>query len=71
MLNLVNCLLAEGGCCPKGSDDLQLGVKVPKKYDFEFWWAYVQFCRQLSKKCVVSMRVLDRALWQYSKEIQR
>lgn len=40
-------------------------------YDFEFWWSYVQFCRNAATKHDVSMRVLDRALWQYSKENQK
>jgi hypothetical protein len=39
-------------------------------YDLEFWWTYVQFCRAAAAKCGVSMRTLDRALWQYSKENQ-
>ena len=47
-------------------------------YDFTFWQAYTKYCRQLAdkkpchdlaKKAGVSpMRILDRALWQYSKE---
>jgi hypothetical protein len=40
-------------------------------YDFEFWWNYVQFSREAVAKHSVSMRVLDRALWQYSKEKQK
>ena len=40
-------------------------------YDWEFWWTYVQFCRAAKAKCGVSMRALDRALWQYSKEKQK
>ncbi|MBE3100126.1 MAG: hypothetical protein IMZ44_23655 [Planctomycetes bacterium] len=45
--------------------------KPPAFYTFDFWWEYVQFCRALAKECGVSMRVLDRALWQFSKERQR
>ena len=37
-------------------------------YTFPFWWDYVQICRELASKCAVSMRTLDRALWQYSKD---
>ena len=49
-----------------------LGIdNPPTPYDFPFWWEYTQFCRQLSREVNVSMRVLDRALWQYSKENQR
>ncbi len=44
--------------------------KPPAVYNFEFWWTYTQFCRTLSKECRVSMRELDRALWQYSSEEQ-
>lgn len=44
--------------------------KAPAFYTFAFWWAYVQACRALAAKAGVSMRRLDRALWQYSKEHQ-
>jgi len=37
-------------------------------YNFDFWWTYTKFCRQLSKEAGVSMRTMDRALWQHSKE---
>ena len=39
-------------------------------YNFDYWWRFTQYCRQLAQECQVSMRVLDRALWQYSKENQ-
>jgi hypothetical protein len=45
-------------------------VDVPKKYDFKFWSAYTEACRKLSDETGVSMRTLDRALWQFSKENQ-
>ena len=45
-----------------------LGLRVPKQYDFQFWWTYTQFCRHLSLESNVTMRILDRALWQFSKE---
>ncbi len=49
-----------------------LGVYVTQvHYDFDFWWEYTQFCRQLASESGVSMRGLDRALWQYSAEKQR
>ena len=48
-----------------------LKTEVPKQYDFSFWWAYALFCRNLSKNAGVTMRTLDRALWQYSKTNQR
>ena len=47
-----------------------LGVKVPKAYDFRFWSEYTQACRDLAKQRDVSMRDLDRALWQFSKQNQ-
>lgn len=34
------------------------------------WHDYVQFCRALSVRIEMSMRDLDRGLWQYSKENQ-
>lgn len=37
--------------------------------DFNFWWRYTCFCRELAQAHGVSMRTLDRALWQYSKEL--
>jgi hypothetical protein len=46
-----------------------LGV-LPHRYDFPLWWAYTLHCRELAGEAGVSMRDLDRALWQYSKENQ-
>ena len=46
-----------------------LGIeKSPAIYDFDFWWKYFQFFRRLAAETEFSMRVLDRALWQYSDE---
>ena len=45
-----------------------LAVRAPFQYNFTFWREYVHCCRRLSKRYKVSMRTLDRALWQYSKE---
>ena len=48
-----------------------LSADVPKSgYAFPFWWSYCEATRRLARKAHVSMRVLDRALWQYSKENQ-
>ena len=47
------------------------GLEVPKQYNFSFWKLYVAFCRDIADKNRVSMRILDRALWQYSKENQK
>jgi hypothetical protein len=46
-----------------------LGLATPPTtYAFPFWWSYVTECRRLAGS--YSMRELDRALWQYSKEPQ-
>lgn len=45
-----------------------VGASRVAHYTFELWWEYVKFCRTLSDECGLSMRDLDRALWQYSKE---
>ena len=48
-----------------------LGVEgLPNQYTFPIWWSYVQVCRELAASAAVSMRTLDRALWQFSKEHQ-
>ena len=47
-----------------------LRVEVPDQYDYGFWSNYTRYCRQLAKVVGVSMRLLDRALWQYSNEKQ-
>lgn len=44
--------------------------KPPAAYNFDFWWKYTLYCRKLAEECGVSMRVLDRALWQYSSDRQ-
>ena len=41
-----------------------------KNYDFTLWQSYCDFTRALAVDAGVSMRVLDRALWQYSKDCQ-
>jgi len=40
-------------------------------YSFDLWWAFVQLCRTLSDESGLSMRGLDRALWQYWREYGR
>lgn len=47
-----------------------LGVSDPPAYTFDFWWAYTEFCRHLAHHTSISMRHLDRALWQYARENQ-
>jgi hypothetical protein len=43
-----------------------LGIEKPIAYTFDFWWHYTLFCRKLADEAYVSMRTLDRALWQFS-----
>ena len=47
-----------------------LGYRRPPRYTFEFWWSYTRFTRGLARRNRCSMREVDRALWQYSKENQ-
>ncbi len=47
-----------------------LTMVVPNTYNFIYWWDYVLFTRKLSEKYNIDMRLLDRALWQFSKENQ-
>lgn len=45
-----------------------LGVKPRSTYPVSFWLGYLEACRALAVQCGVSIRTLDRALWQWSKE---
>jgi hypothetical protein len=47
-----------------------LGYAKLPEYNFSFWSDYVQYCRKLAHKSGVTVRTLDRALWQYSNEKQ-
>lgn len=47
-----------------------LNTDVPSQYDFAFWWAYCECVRDLATRMGLSMRIVDQALWQYSKEKQ-
>lgn len=48
-----------------------LSIDVPPPYyDFPYWWEYTIYCRNLASVAGVTMRVLDRVLWQYSKDNQ-
>jgi hypothetical protein len=42
----------------------------PPSRTADFWRAYTDFTRSLSRSARIGMRDLDRALWQYSKERQ-
>jgi hypothetical protein len=45
-----------------------LGVKPRSHYPVSFWLQYLRFCRELAQRRAVSLRTLDKALWQHSKE---
>lgn len=45
-----------------------LGVKGRSTYPVSFWLRYLAACRDLSVRHGVSLRTLDKALWQHSKE---
>jgi hypothetical protein len=48
-----------------------LGVKPRSTYPVSFWLEYLDACRALAHRAGVSIRTLDKALWQYSKELSR
>ena len=48
-----------------------LGVKPRSIYPVSFWLAYLDSCRTLARTAGVSIRTLDKALWQHSKERRR
>ena len=48
-----------------------LGMTNAPAYDYALWSAYADLTRNVAARAGVSMRTLDRALWQYSKERQR
>jgi hypothetical protein len=45
-----------------------LAVKRRSQYPVSFWLDYLDACRELARRCGVSIRTLDKALWQHSKE---
>jgi hypothetical protein len=45
-----------------------LGVTPRSQYPLSFWLGYLDACRELAARCGVSLRTLDKALWQHSKE---
>jgi hypothetical protein len=45
-----------------------LGVSSRSTYSVNFWLAYLEACRTLARQTGVSLRTLDKALWQHSKE---
>jgi len=47
-----------------------LGWKRPQNYNSAFWERYVNKLKKLAKKYKVTLRTLDKAMWEYSKEKQ-
>jgi hypothetical protein len=45
-----------------------LGQKRRPAYPVSFWVGYLDACRALAREAGVGIRVLDKALWQHSKE---
>lgn len=43
-----------------------LNCEKPASYSFDFWAAYVVYCRSLAERNRMSVRSIDRALWKYS-----
>ena len=48
-----------------------LGWEQPKYYTFGFWQKYCVKIQDISKETRESMRTVDKALWEYSKEHQK
>jgi hypothetical protein len=48
-----------------------LGVRPRSTYPVSFWLEYLQACRMLARQTGVSLRTLDKALWQHSKAHSR
>jgi hypothetical protein len=48
-----------------------LGVAARPTLGFPLWMEYTGFLRGVARNAEVSMRTLDRALWQYSKVNQK
>ena len=44
-------------------------MKARSTYPVSFWLAYLDACRALARRTGVSLRTLDKALWQRSKEL--
>jgi hypothetical protein len=48
-----------------------LGIRSRSTYTIAFWVGYLAACRGLARRAGVSLRTLDKALWQHSKERSR
>ena len=47
------------------------GLDATPSYGYPLWMEYTDFVRKLATDAGVSMRTLDKALWQYSKKNQK
>lgn len=47
-----------------------LGYERPPRYTMEFWLSYLAYTRELASRCDMTVRDVDKALWQYSKVAQ-
>jgi hypothetical protein len=48
-----------------------VGLRTVPAYTYSLWRQYTSLIRGISDRTRLSMRAIDRALWQYSKERQR
>jgi len=47
-----------------------LGEEKPSYYNYAYWIEYVAKCQEIANTNDISLRYLDKALWQYSRENQ-
>lgn len=47
-----------------------VGFDAAPSHSFSLWMAFTEYLREVATRAGVSMRTLDKALWQYSKEKQ-
>lgn len=47
-----------------------LGYETPPHYTHSFWERYTKYARRLADETGLTMRTIDRTLWQYSKANQ-
>ncbi len=50
---------------------LGYSIKQPANYDFDFWIEYTGLLRELAKRYTLTIRAIDKALWEFSKEHQK
>lgn len=47
-----------------------LSEEKPSYYSFEYWQNYMSVCQEIADRNQITVRYLDKALWQYSRENQ-